>query len=98
MVECCICQRLLGEGEGVTIRLTAEEKAYVNGMTSKESPAEFVYCRPCHRVLTDREAGAQLLKGAMARELHSFGVAGAEQVAERYYNFLIRRAAAGPVS
>jgi hypothetical protein len=89
-LKCCVCGRERDEETCVTIVLTPNEKKHLEsaGETSVESLS---YCRPCYRTLSDREAGAQLMKGVVQFRLRAAGVPNAEQLAQRFYEFLISK-------
>jgi hypothetical protein len=82
---CCICGQDFEIG-GQTIRLTEDEK--VEGL---EAPEEVDYCASCFKVMSDREAGAQLLKGLYEMKLKELGVVNAKAMSDVYYQKLIER-------
>lgn len=87
-LTCCVCSRQREEDACVTLRLTEAEKKHL--AAAGEPPVEYLsYCRPCYRTLSDREAGAQLMKGVVQIRLREAGIQNAEQLAEKFYNFLI---------
>lgn len=91
MPFCCVCNRNRPRPDCEVVVLTEQEKEAVQkmGQTPEE---EYVYCRPCFRILSNPETGAQLIKGVLQVQLRQSGVANAEQLANRYYDFLIAKA------
>lgn len=50
---------------------------------------EYVYCRPCWRVLSDRVSAPALIKGLTLAHLRNLGVSNAEGLAQRFYVRLV---------
>jgi hypothetical protein len=61
-------------------------------------PNEYHYCAPCWRVVSDRERGAQLLRGFFQVNLKGLGYANADKAGERLHAFLIENSKNGGVS
>lgn len=97
MRQCVVCNRQVPEGQGKTLVLSEQEKVFVRS-SGQEPPESYVYCTPCIRLLSDRESGAQLIKGTLQAQLRSSGVPQAESIATSYYQFLIQKAKSKPVS
>jgi len=95
---CCVCSRILGEQEGQLLTLTEAEKEYIRMATGEEAPESYIYCKPCYRILSDRNAGAQLLVGTLKNTLKAWGSYGAEKAAKEYQRFLLGKAAKTRVS
>jgi hypothetical protein len=81
---CCVCQKEREGGE--TFVLTDEEKAAI-GPTA---PDEIYYCKPCLKVMQDRQGGAQLLKGLYEMGLREAGVGQAQELAKRFHTNLLK--------
>lgn len=77
--------------------MTEAEKAVFVRMGATV-PEEVVYCRPCHRILTDKEQGARLLQGMLQQGLRPYNPKKAEEQGDRLYRFLMERAKPKPVS
>ena len=96
--NCCVCDRSLGEKEGQLLTLTEAEKEYIKTATREEAPSDLIYCKPCYRILSDRNAGAQLLVGTLKNTLRAWGSHGADKAAKEYETFLLGKAAKTRVS
>ncbi len=88
---CCVCSKERPEASCVVLRLTEDEKAAVQAM-GHEPTETYVYCRPCFRVLSNPEQGAQLIRGVFQHTLKAEGVPNHELLARKYYEFLISKA------
>lgn len=95
-MKCCICNR---EREDLHIvNLTQEEMTVLKKAALEAVQDSYAYCQACWKVIGDRNQGAQLYKGLMQVNLARFGVRNADAIAERYYQFLVNRAAKKPLS
>ncbi len=94
-MKCCVCSKDRPKESCVIIQLTEAEKASVQAMGQKPEE-QYVYCRPCFRVLSNPEQGAQLIRGVFQHSLQAEGVQNAEQLARTYYEFLVRKAKMTP--
>ncbi len=90
-VECCICGAKRERQDAVVVVLSDEEKAAIRQM-KVEPPNEYAYCKPCHRLTTDREQGARLIQGLVQTRLQLQGNPKAEEIGRRYYEFFIQKA------
>ncbi len=72
----------------VTLVLTENEKRHLAATGDKSSTLS--YCRPCHKTLSDRQAGAQLMKGALLHRLRAYHVSNAEQTAQQFFDLLTK--------
>jgi hypothetical protein len=90
-MKCCVCSKKIESSACVTLRLSDSEKESVRQM-GQEPQNEYEYCRPCFRLLSNPEQGAQLIRGTFQLALRSEGVPDAESKARKYYDFLIRGA------
>ena len=96
-MKCGICRRDRDEADMVHLVLTDEERAYVKRQQGVDV-TEYWQCRPCHSVLSNREQGAQLIKGTLQVNLTERGHRNAEKIATAVYNKLIEKSAKEPVS
>lgn len=97
--ECGVCGRSgLLESERKAIKLTEDEQKFVLASTGEDPPDEYIYCKPCMRLLQNRLSGAELLKGNFLINLREAGVPNADKVADRYFKWLIKKAAPEPLS
>jgi hypothetical protein len=80
---CCVCCQPFFEG-GESFTLTAEEKALL-----KDAPDVVHYCRPCSKVMKDKQAGANLIKGLYEMKLRELGVNQASRRAQLFYDKLL---------
>jgi hypothetical protein len=95
-MKCCVCNR---EREAAkTLILTEEEKEHILRLTLTKAPDSYSYCAACWAVTSNRQQGAQLFKGLMRAGLARAGVRQADQLADRYYRFLLEHSAKKPVS
>jgi hypothetical protein len=71
------------------LHTTPEEKAEIArlGQVPKD---EYLYCRPCWGIVTDKEKGAQLIRGMFQVQFRSVGPQ-AEKMAERLYQHLLSK-------
>lgn len=83
--ECCVCHRKAENCE--VLILTPEEKKAIG----KEAPEQLFYCKPCYRILTNRELGAQFLRGLAETGLRRAGVMGAEARATKFHQDLLSK-------
>ncbi len=93
---CCVCGKATGTSAH-RIRLTEVEKTTIRNL-GQQPPDEFVYCRPCMAIISNRESGAQLMKGVLQAKLRAAGVVDAERRAQMYYDFCIKNSTQKPVS
>ncbi len=93
-MKCCVCNFERDDAACITITLTEDEKAAIREMGQTPENA-YVYCRPCFRILSNPEQGAQLIRGVFQQELQAEGMRNAEALASRYYNFLISKVRKG---
>ena len=70
--------------------LTSEERSAI-----PQAPEIVFYCLACLRVMRDKEAGAQLLKGLYEMQLRQLGVPGAQERAQLFYDRLTQGKANG---
>jgi len=97
MFDCGVCgKKDLSKQEVIVLHLTEAEKALAR--KSGKAPDEYVYCKPCHRILQTPLAGAELIKGTLVVNLKAAGVPNAEEMADKYFRFLLKRAAPEPLS
>lgn len=95
--ECCACGKE-AKGKGAkTFQLRPEELLAIKSL-GQEPLTEYAYCGPCMRVMTNRDAGASFLKGVLLTRLRASGVANADRIAQRFHEFLLKRASQKPVS
>jgi hypothetical protein len=95
-MKCCMCQR---EREAFkTVKLTDVEKAFVQRHTTGVPPDEYVYCKACWQVATNRIQGPQLMKGLLQIQYQRAGVRNAEALATRVQDFFVKKAASKPIS
>lgn len=82
---CCVCHK---PHEGTTFVLTPEER-----LASPKAPESIHYCKACLRVMQDREAGANLLKGFYEMHLRELGVPNARAAADGFIKRLLQSTA-----
>ena len=87
-VQCAVCQRPKVRNSCEIIRLTREEKESIRKLGGTP-PDEYFYCKPCWRIITDRQKGADLQKGIIQVGLQRIGVSNAEEVADKYRKKLL---------
>ena len=92
-MKCCICNRERSETDCVVLTLTDEEKKFSSDM-GQGAPDTLVYCKPCYKVLTDREQGARLMQGTF--RMNAGDLPGAAQYAQRLYDRLIQKSGKKP--
>lgn len=85
MPECVVCSR--NKDDGTTYQLTREERLALG----EHAVDEVFYCTPCHKLMQDPTAGAQLLKGMYEMTLRQFGVGGAEKLAQEFHTILRKK-------
>lgn len=64
----------------------------------QEALDEYIYCKPCWRTLSNKATGPSLMKGLFQIRLRQLGVSNAEQIAQQYFNNLVRLSAKEPPS
>lgn len=92
-MKCCICGA--DRSNCHVIQVTEAEQAAIKQM-GQEPQAEYAYCRPCHRLMSNKESAARLIQGIVQTRLQMRGHPRAEEIAKKYYEFFIK--ARGPVS
>lgn len=90
MAHCGICGRERQRNQCVIIKPTDAEKAAMKE-AGLEAAQEYVYCRPCHRTVTDPVTGPDFMKGLVQTRLQQMGVARAEEIAETYRRSLLAK-------
>jgi len=88
-IDCCVCHRSQELGHCEIVELSADEKVTVEKMGYKPAPDKLHYCKPCWKILNDRQQGAQLIKGFWERSLQRAGVVNAEAKAEKFRRNLL---------
>lgn len=88
--KCCICGHVRDRDEMWILHPTPEEKAAI-ARFGQVPVDEYLYCRPCWGILSDKEKGAQLLRGMVQMHMRTSGVS-AEKAAKKMYQFLISKA------
>lgn len=95
-VHCCVCGAERERAACDIVTPTEAEKADIR-KAGQEPEAEYIYCKPCSKLLKDKEKGAALIRGLIATRLRMKGDPRAEYIAQRVYDFLLAKAKA-PVS
>lgn len=92
-VKCALCEQTKDEGSCEVLTLTDAEKAAI-----PNAPDQYVYCRPCWKVLNDPANGSALLKGLVQAKLRTIGVSGdrAEAAALDFQKKLLSRSTRRP--
>lgn len=80
---CGICGRPVVATKAVILKLTVEERQAFQTST-QDPPSECVYCRPCHRVLSDPATGLSAIKGIVQLRLRQLGVENSEAFATQF--------------
>lgn len=86
---CLICQRSRPRESCHVIVLTEAERAQV-----PDPRDEYVYCKPCWKVLSDPVQGASLMGGLAQHYLQHLGVEGVSERVTRFRDKLIARSKA----
>lgn len=86
MDECCMCGQPFVIGE--SFRLTDEEMETIGPHAEREVH----YCSGCLKSSRHLELGANILSGIFERKLRAAGVAGADEIAERFKKSLLEAA------
>lgn len=87
MPKCLVCEKEKDAAVCHIIVLTEEERAHV------ENPQdEYVYCKPCWRILSDPVSGPALMSGIAQHHLRDAGVAEADTLALKFRQELTARA------
>jgi hypothetical protein len=87
-----MCRRERDKATCRVFATTAEERETLRAMGEVDPPEEYVYCRPCFRMLEDPERAANLMKGVVEVQLRSIGVPNAGAVAEKFKQRLLAQA------
>jgi hypothetical protein len=88
--ECCICHRPHDKCEVVV--LTSDEKAVLRTSGWSNVPDSLAYCPPCWKITTDKERGAQFMRGLGEATLRRYGVVDAEGRASQFHKALLAKA------
>ncbi len=82
-LTCGICGRPVLATKAVVLKLTVAERQALQ-QDGQEPPLECVYCRPCHRVLSDPTTGLSVIKGIIQLRLRQLGVENSEALASDF--------------
>lgn len=95
--KCGVCGRKRPEDEMYIVHTTEKEREAIRAMGAQPQD-HYNYCRPCWGILSDKTAGAQLLKGQVQTRVQSAGVPTpiAERYGQRVYDFLVTKAKPKP--
>jgi hypothetical protein len=85
-VKCGVCEN--EQEKGHTLVLSEQERAYVKAQTGEDVESYF-FCTPCWNLLKNRRAGASLIRGTMELNLRSVGHPKAQEMARRFYDYLV---------
>ena len=88
---CGICNRKWPDDRCQVLRLTEEERTHAGRMTGKEAPAEYIYCGPCWKLLSNRRQGAEFIAGSMKASLRAEGHPKADLISKRTLDFLLSK-------
>jgi hypothetical protein len=75
----------------VVIDLTEAEKFYVMSMMNQSPPSQYIYCKPCWKLLSNRQQGAQFIAGSVQALVRSAGHPKSAQAGKKMLNFLIAK-------
>lgn len=91
--KCGVCGRKRDVDEMYVVHTTEKEREAIRAMGS-EPKDSYAYCRPCWGIVSDKDKGAQLLKGQMQTRIRSAGVPAplAERYGQRVYDYLVTKA------
>ena len=89
MVACGICGKAKARSGCKIIKPTLQEQKELNRVGDDRK--EFIYCKPCWRILSDPLTGPSLGKGIIETRLRQAGVPNAEQVAKSFHKKLLAR-------
>lgn len=90
VLHCGLCGTGRPRGSCHVIAITPEERQQIRQM-GQQPMNEYIYCKPCWRILSDPATGPSVIKGLVQARLRQLGVEDAETIAERYYNRLVGR-------
>ena len=88
-VKCLVCSAQRPREMCHIIKLTVEERHLLR-QEGQEVLDEYVYCKPCWKVLSDPVNGPSLMKGLAQADLRRLGVSNAEEWATKYFTRLIQ--------
>jgi len=87
-VKCCVCDRQWADDLCHTLHLTEDEKEYM-AQSGQVVPDTYHYCPACWRILSDKNMGAQLIKGTIQTRLRSRGVPNADAFGQLLFKRLL---------
>jgi hypothetical protein len=87
-VKCCLCGKIKDRLNCVVLTTTEDEMAAIR-QVGQEPSAEYIYCRPCYRLATDRERAARFMQGIVQMKLRARGNPKAEAMGNKMYEMLI---------
>ena len=93
-MKCCVCNRKRTVHKRIEIR--PDERVQLEKMTNDPIPEAYEYCKACWSVISDRQQGAQLLKGLLHVGLQSNGVRNPGTYANKYYDFFVSKSKGKP--
>jgi hypothetical protein len=90
LLKCSVCGRDKPRQECEVIVLNEAEREAVRklGQTPRD---EYIYCKPCWRILGDREAGARLMRGFAVANFRAQGHRDPEAAADQVYRLFIEK-------
>lgn len=85
--RCGVCGGERAVSDIIVLTLTEEERR-ISRETNGVDIAECVYCKPCHKVLSDAVTGPATLRGFMAVALKQLGLPDPQASARKYVDKL----------
>lgn len=96
-VQCLVCGASRIKKTCHIIKLTVEERQALR-QRGEEPLDEYIYCKPCWKLISDPVAGPNLLKGLAQAHMRRLGVSNAEEIAQKFHSKLIQTQKKGPAS
>lgn len=89
--QCSVCHRWVDPKNREVFQLTPDEKTEIAKMGLVPAPNELTYCKPCLRILRDKNHGAQLISGLVEHGLRRHGVVRADLKARQFQQGLLNK-------
>lgn len=98
-MNCAVCGRDRGPSM-TTYKVSEAESVALAKMSGEEAPQEVAICKPCARLMANRDTAIHLLRGTLVAGFRASGVGThrAESLADSFCNKLANATPSTPVS
>jgi len=90
-MKCGVCSRTWADEFCHVLDLTESERTYIRAATGEPAPKQYVYCKPCWKLLSNRQQGAQFIAGSFQAGFRAAGHPKSVQAGKKWLNFLVSK-------